>query len=119
MFARAARTGDTETLVQLYVSGAITPDSRTSFIGLHVAIMYGHMETVKYLLGKNIPVPRGSLTPLMSAASSGQMDILRLLLDRGASINDTNPNGDTALSLARRSKQAAAIEMLLQNGAKE
>ncbi|MCX8166594.1 MAG: ankyrin repeat domain-containing protein, partial [Candidatus Micrarchaeota archaeon] len=63
-------------------------------------------------------------TPLMSAASSGDLQAVRYLIKNGADINAKNNNGLTALSLAiigSYSIEGAhwfVAELLLKNGAK-
>lgn len=55
-------------------------------------------------------------TALMSAASRGRMRDVRLLLDRGASVNLTDKAGKTALTLAQENKRAEAVKLLTAAG---
>ena len=55
----------------------------------------------------------GGGTPLMSAASRGRSDLLRLLLNAGADINAQRPGGYTALMIAARLGRLDAVQTLL------
>jgi ankyrin repeat protein len=59
-------------------------------------------------------------TPLMLAASSDllPLDTVRLLVARGADVNATGPEGETALDLARRNGETSVVELLVRAGAK-
>jgi ankyrin repeat protein len=65
----------------------------------------------------NYTVLRGGSTPLLFAARSGDAESLRLLIAAGADVNDTLPNGMSALVLAEHSGQGAAAGALLEKGA--
>ena len=65
----------------------------------------------------NYTVLRGGSTPLLFAARSGDAESLRLLIAAGADVNDTLPNGMSALVLASHSGQGAAAGALLEKGA--
>jgi ankyrin repeat protein len=56
-------------------------------------------------------------TPLHLAASSGNLEVMKLLLDFGADINSQNNLGATPLYFAVYCKQFAAAEFLKQKGA--
>jgi cytohesin len=56
-------------------------------------------------------------TPLMYAASTGNTDVVKLLIDKGADINARN-NGDwTALMLAAQTGALDTVRLLLEKGA--
>lgn len=58
---------------------------------LHIAVELGFCETVRTLLdcGADLTIPEKSTgnTPLLAAASKGNVEIGKLLLSRGADIN--------------------------------
>jgi ankyrin repeat protein len=65
----------------------------------------------------NYPVPRGGSTPLLFAARAGDAESARVLLEAGADVNDTLPNGTSALTEAAHSGHQAAGIVLLDKGA--
>ncbi|XP_074096983.1 ankyrin repeat domain-containing protein 55-like [Cotesia typhae] len=105
---------------------------------LHVALREKQWEFVKLLLCKyqvdmNIPAADGSL-PIHYAVVSGKLDVLRLLLDRGANVNvefskrlyekifvyklwTDKCKNYTLLAHAILSKNLNVMELLINNGA--
>lgn len=63
-------------------------------------------------------MPLGT-TPLMHAACEGQVDIMELLVQRGAPVNKLDDECKTALSLAAHCGQEAAVSCLLSLGASD
>jgi ankyrin repeat protein len=61
--------------------------------------------------------PQGGFTPLLFAARQGRIENARLLLDAGADVNETAPNGDSALVIASFSDQGRFAAFLLERGA--
>lgn len=62
-------------------------------------------------------VPLGASTPLLFAARSGDIESARLLLDRGANVEDRQADGNTALIVAVHSGHASLAALLLERGA--
>ena len=56
-------------------------------------------------------------TPLMQVAACGQIEIVEVLINHGASINARDKYGNTALLFAARERQKGIVELLLQKGA--
>lgn len=56
-------------------------------------------------------------TPLMSAAWKGLDTVVKLLIEKGASVNKKNIHGQTALILAAMEGRAKTVKVLLENGA--
>ena len=52
-------------------------------------------------------------TPLHYAAQSGGVNVVRLLLERGADKSAVDKSGNTPLALARKSEHAEVAELLL------
>jgi uncharacterized protein len=67
--------------------------------------------------GAQIDYACNSNTALGEAARGGHMDVVKLLLDRGANVNAKGRRGDTALILAAGENQVPAMELLLARGA--
>jgi ankyrin repeat protein len=58
-----------------------------------------------------------SWTPLMTAANSGDVEIIKLLLNAGARLEQTNNNGDTALMEAAKRAVPDVVKLLIERGA--
>jgi ankyrin repeat protein len=73
--------------------------------------------------GADVNVPDGQgMTPLMSAALSGNPEVVRLLLSKGADANASNKKRKgklTALEIAKFKKNDAIVKLLEESGAKE
>lgn len=65
----------------------------------------------------NYTVPRGGSTPLLFAARAGDAESVRLLVEGGADVNETMPDGATSLVIAAHSGHTDAAKMLLEKGA--
>ena len=63
----------------------------------------------------NAAEPRGGMTPLMHTAVSGSLDAMRMLLDKGASVNAANGAGLTALMMSVT--DIDKVSLLLERGA--
>lgn len=59
---------------------------------------------------------KNGITPLMSAASSGNMDMLAKIMEKDANISETNNNGQTAFMLSVSSGQLETSKALLSKG---
>ena len=97
----AAETNDLAT-VQTMLSAALDPN--TSCLGrryrgwekpLHVALRHQHQSMIQLLLEAYADVTADS-QPLMLATINGDIDITRLLVARGASVNAENPLAEAA-----------------------
>lgn len=60
---------------------------------------------------------QGGFTPLLFAVREGDVECMRLLLDAGARVEETTPNGASALVLAVHSGRWDAATLLLARGA--
>jgi len=79
----------------------------------------GDIETANTLLNQGADIEELSyeLTPLMSAARYGKLDMVKLLLVRGANVNVKNSDGTTALKLASGGGYTEIVKLLLDRGA--
>lgn len=119
----AAALGNSERLSELLecmpeLARAWSPDGVTA---LHLACFYGQEQAVECLLDAGADASaracneQGS-TPLQEAASAGHLNIVLLLLARGAEVNMTNYQGWTALHLAACHGHQDVVEALLLSG---
>lgn len=84
---------------------------------LMMAALRGNLEMTKTLLARGGQVKREGWTPLHYAASGPSVEVVALLLDRGAPINALSPNGTTPLMMAARYGAIDAADLLLRRGA--
>lgn len=121
---------DFERLVAAYtkhpLGAAVLPNA------LRVAVIYSRVEMVKLLLERgvnpNTPSTAVGYTPLMQAASSANLELVKLLVNAGADLNPEDQHGRTALDEAemytRSSEEHRAVVAFLkergaQNGNKK
>ncbi|WP_299889069.1 ankyrin repeat domain-containing protein [uncultured Lacinutrix sp.] len=78
------------------------------------AIAKGDIETVKKLikLGENLERRSKGMTPIMYAAKYNRVEILKLLIDKGADIKAKSSKGKTALSYAKASNANEAYNII-------
>lgn len=95
-------------IVTLLIENGARPDDRSKkdeTSPLTLAAANGDYAIVSYLLDNkaDIDLP-GALreTALIKATRAHNNDIVKLLLERGANVDDTDPGGATALEIAQR-----------------
>jgi ankyrin repeat protein len=95
------------------LNGGVTP--------LLLAAGYGHVHTVRALLGAGAEVnaTASGITALRIAAAMGNVLMIKDLIAAGARINDRDPQGRTALTLARQGKHQEIVTILQSAGARE
>ena len=86
------------------------------------AIARGDIEQVKRRLGKrtrhiNERRPATGSTPLSDAAFRGNLEMVKLLIQRGAKVNGTNRDGNTPLVGAAFMCHTEVVRFLLEKGA--
>jgi ankyrin repeat protein len=77
----------------------------------------GHLEVVRLLLVRGAEVNRSGWSPLIYAAVKGSVPVARLLLAYGAEIDAGAPNGFTALMMAVREGHQELAGFLVSNHA--
>ena len=143
-----ARTGTADAVVALFDHGANNVNAREKSHGqtaLMWAAARGYPEVVRALLAQGADVharsdshlllvrlgsrggegakhPQRGFTPLLFAARQGdepgRIESARLLLEAGADVNETAPDGASALVVASHSGQGTFAAFLLEHGAK-
>ena len=116
---------DFERLVAAYtkhpLGAAVLPNA------LRVAVIYSRVEMVKLLLERgvnpNTPSTAVGYTPLMQAAASADLALVKLLIDAGAEINSEDQHGRTALDEAEMythssEEHRAVVAFLKERGAR-
>src|SRR5258707_4405954 len=88
---------------------------------LHFAASWGLYSTVEWLiieLSENVRSQRSTdnATPLHLASQSGNVDIARMLIERGADPTVQSRDGETALHLALREGNVDTARMLIERG---
>ena len=91
-----------------------SPNGNTA---LMMAALQKNKPAVLAMLERGAQVNRPGWTALHYAAASGDLDIMKLLLERHAYIDAASPTGTTPLMLAAREGQEDAVQLLLDEGA--
>ncbi len=84
---------------------------------LMMAVLKGHNALAAALLDKDADVNKTGWTPLHYAATSGNIELTRLLLEKHAYIDAESPNGSTPLMMAAQYGTLSAVKLLLEEGA--
>ncbi|MET3496621.1 ankyrin repeat domain-containing protein [Variovorax boronicumulans] len=84
---------------------------------LMLAAIKGQQDLVTQLLKRDAAVNKTGWTPLHYAATTGQLTIMKVLLDNYAFIDAQSPNGTTPLMMAAMYGSAEAVKLLLAEGA--
>lgn len=120
----AVLAGDTVATLSLLRAGAdVNARASDGFTPLIVASGLGHFHLAEMLLTAGADVhalePRMGATALHKAAQRGDPDVIDLLIDHGAFIDQQTPIlGNTPLIDAVLHKHAAAVDRLLRRGAR-
>jgi ankyrin repeat protein len=115
----ALREGSLKSAELLLASPKTKVDERTPAdeTPLMMASLRGQTEIARKLIARGADVNKTGWTPLHYAATSGHVDIIKLLLDESAYIDAESPNGTTPLMMAAHYGTREAARFLLQAGA--
>lgn len=113
----AGYNGHTKIVIMLIEEDAVV--DRRDLLG-QTALLYASSgqfpETVKVLLDKgaepDIVDSNEHFTPLMHAATAGNLDVVKLLITHGADLSMTDVDGDDAESFARQAGHLKVAEYL-------
>jgi ankyrin repeat protein len=84
---------------------------------LMMAAMRGQLAWAHKLLARGARPHQDGWSPIHYAATGPEVEMVRLLLDKGAPINARSPNGSTPLMMAARYGSEASVDLLLARGA--
>lgn len=84
---------------------------------LMMAALKGNQEGVSMLLARGAKVNQSGWSPLHYAATGPAPELVQLLLDRGAEIDASSPNGTTPLMMASQYGSESSVDILLARGA--
>ncbi len=108
------------------VNATMKPGFQGSLSVLEKAVRLGRLELVRALLDKGAKVGHrvvdgsgdwAGYNALLFAAYRGHLDIVRLLVERGADLNAANGSGQTALMIAASLGHTAVVDYLLKRKA--
>ena len=114
----AAFNGHTE-IVKLLVQQGISVNAKdkTGRTALMFASTGAFPETVQFLIKKNAginAIDNGEhFSPLMFAASEGQLEVVKILMSNGADASLKDIDGDTAESFAHQNEHLQVVEYLI------
>ena len=120
----AAAFGDVDRLTELLTTepSLVTLYSGDGFTALHFAAFFGRFEAAALLIERGAEVDafgRGWMTgtPMHSAVSRLQSDVVRILLEAGANPNVRQSAGWSPLHSSAANGDVASLELLLASGA--
>lgn len=108
---------DMDLLLLIIDSGADIFDYDEEGVGVFdMAVTYGNVEMVNYLLEKGVDVNktnrRSGFTSLMAAACYGRVEIAKILLAQGADQEAVDTKGFAAVDFARKMNKKSILELL-------
>lgn len=84
---------------------------------LMLAALKGHGHLARQLIDKGADINKTGWTALHYAATSAQVPLIALLLEKSAYIDAESPNGTTPLMMAAMYGTTGAVKLLLEEGA--
>jgi ankyrin repeat protein len=84
---------------------------------LMLAALENNGPLAKLLILKGADVNQSGWTPLHYAATKGHVDMMRLMIEHHAYLDAESPNGTTPLMMAAHYGSAMATKLLLEEGA--
>lgn len=91
--------------------------NRRGETALMIAALHGQLDVVQLLVKRGAEVNRPGWGPLHYAATNGHAAVARYLLDENAYIDAQSPNRTTPLMMAARHKHPDVVRLLIEAGA--
>jgi ankyrin repeat protein len=120
----ASMTGDNGRVRELLGANAevVRSLSHDGWTALHLASFFGHAECANSLIEAGADVTARSTNPMQNmplhaAAAGRKIDVVRLLLEKGAPVNAQQHGGWTALHAAAQNGDTEMAEVLIGAGA--
>ena len=103
----------------LIASQKVDPDRRNNALEtpMMLAAYRNRLDLVEKLIARGAQVNNPGWTALHYAASAGNVEIVKLLLEHAAYIDAESPNKTTPLMMAARGKHRAVCDALIEEGA--
>ena len=117
IYALHAEKFETADVLAAWPGTNLEAENKQGETALMVAAYLGRREMVERLLARGAEVSHSGWTALHFAASSGQLEIVRILLEHSAYIDALSDNGTTPLMMAARHRDAEVSALLLEQGA--
>ncbi len=95
----------------------VEPRNKVDESPLMLAALSGQIEMVKQMIEQGGDVNKTGWAPLHYAATRGHVAVMQLLLDKNAYIDAASPNGTTPLMMAAFYGTPSAVKLLLEGGA--
>ena len=84
---------------------------------LMLAALSNKLPLAKLLILRGADVNQAGWTPLHYAATNGHIEMMRLMIDNSAYVDAESPNGTTPLMMAAHYGTPMAVKLLLEEGA--
>ena len=108
---------DFDLVMLLVESGADIRDFDEEGVSIfEMAITYGNIEMVKYMIEHGIDVNltqrRSRFSPLMAATCYGRVEVAKLLIENGAKKDATDSKGISVTDFARKMNKKSILDLL-------
>ena len=105
-------------IVQLLLTNGANLEAKDRFERTPLAVAIGNADPgiVQLLIDQGAEIDTSDRHPLLDAAYSGNIEVIKLLLARGVDVKHVSPNGVTALMEAAKRGKEEMAEFLLAEG---
>ena len=117
LFAIQSESPKSAMLLAKHPSTNLNAQNQSGETPLMLAAINNQLDLAKVLIERGADINKPGWTPLHYAATRGHRDMIRLLLDNDAYIDSESANGTTPLMMAAYSAPPLAVKLLLEEGA--